>query len=399
MNRVFYVGGSCILEIQVQPEQDQSILEVHAELRIEIANKSEILPLECKKKGNAFHCHSTWGLSKEDDCPTSGQAFVTGHLMCIFKDSIAYYEFEVRHAIIEDKQDAKTIVNSYTLDGGSLLKIGGINTALGSNASGDNLLKKINDSAPILKEVKVLESDWRPEDAIIDLENEYSRPDKCEELTLGNDDFSIHIISKDDISIGRLPQNDIILIDWYNNNAYNQYPTNTVSSKHALLHYDGKEICLECKDEGNVVQIRRQNEVIIIKKGEKFYINSSNSTEHSLSFSFGLIALSTEIQTCPQKKMRDKMCPNCLANPIRALVLKREDKLPEYFVCVWECCDLGTIHSRLKGFRIYRRNGGFMLLTPHGKLFNLVAGMTLNVDGLQLKVEEKLKIGFKSELK
>ena len=73
------------------------------------------------------------------------------------------------------------------------------------------------------------------------------------------------------------------------------------------------------------------------------------------------------------------------AHKVLSATLAREDGLPEGFALVWQSCNLGELNASLAGFRIYRRNGGFLLQMPFGKLLGLADGMNYQEGGLDVE--------------
>lgn len=383
VNRLFHEGGNFILEARVHPAQ-VPLSEVHAWLDITIAGETHTLTLESRKDKQDFHCYTNFYLpGNKNHVSLSGEALVKGYVLCVLPDGIQYYEYEVRHAIIASGHDKSTIINNYTLSGGSLLKVMG--SIVNNTMSGDDIIRNINHTAPLFKEVKISNSEWRPEDLWMADRNQYRRPGCYDELTLEYGDMLIHILAKDDISIGRFKDNDIALVDWANNRAYDQSPTVSVSRHHAIFHHDGNGVVLEnLSSDGTGIEDGRKN----IRKGQTASLSASAAT-----LDFGFIRLYACAQTCRQKKLKD-MCANCMGRPIKSLVLQRADGLPEVFLCVWQCCDLGILSPDLEGFILYRRNGGFMLQTPSERLYNLELGLEVDEKGRKINVSHVIKMGF-----
>ena len=384
VNRLFHVGGSFALEMLVE-SRGACLREVYAELVVEMAGHSDTIQLQCQGKRNGgFRCQKTYGLlDKDRTFPTSGQAIVTGHILCVEQDAIGRYEFEVRHTIIPSGQGVNAIINNYTLEGGSLWK-GDTNTSIPKN--GDDMLKQINHEPALMREVQVCESDWSPEKSMLAKDNEYEHPRPCPALTLETKECLVHVIDKDDIAIGRLPDNDLVLVDWHRNTSYDQRPTATVSRRHALLHHDSQALEIECN--GYTMVNNR-----VVPKGQRVALASGRT-----SLDFGEIGLLAECQECPQRK-NDRMCWNCLAHPVKSLVLKRKDGLSEVFLCVWQCCDLESVCPSLKGVTLYRRNGGFVLQTsPGGGLYNLEVGQKITLSNREsITISKSLKFEFNAE--
>lgn len=383
INRLFHEGGNLILETRVC-SKETSLMEVHAWLKVTIKKKPYLLSLDSKKDEYGFHCYTNFYLpGKKENVSLSGQALVNGYVLCIVPRGIQYYEFDVRHAIIPVGQTQNTIINNYTLNGGSLLKVTG--SIINNTASGDDIIKDINRQAPLFKGVKIRKTDWRPEDLWRANENVYGRPGKYDELTLEYENTLIHVIAKKDISIGRFKDNDIALVDWVGNRAYDQYPTVSVSRHHAVLHYDGEHLEIEnLSSDGTDID----NGLKTIRKGQVAILSGQKTT-----LDFGTIRLFANLQMCRQKTL-NRMCANCMGHPIKSLVLKRADGLPEMFLCVWQCCDLEAVSPDLKGFMLYHRNGGFMLQTPSERIYNMELDLELEEDNRKITIGNVVKMGF-----
>ncbi|MCR4572988.1 MAG: TIR domain-containing protein [Lentisphaeria bacterium] len=243
---------------------------------------------------------------------------------------------------------------------------------------------RTNDEHIDADEEKILNITW-PDRKPITTENRYPYPDNYQKLTLEFEKFLIRVYANDKISIGRFRDNDIALVDWHRNTAYDQFPTVTVSRHHAILYNEGGRLVIENLSRGGILV---NNGDTCIKQGEKTDISQGAAT-----LNFGDIRLSMKIQTCPQKSS-STMCMNCVRNPIRSLILKRDDNLPEIFACVWQCCDLEAISSALKGFTLYRRNGSFMLKTPGAKLYNLEQELDVEEDRQKIHISNVRNFGF-----
>ena len=68
--------------------------------------------------------------------------------------------------------------------------------------------------------------------------------------------------------------------------------------------------------------------------------------------------------------------------------MSRNDKLPETFVFLWQCCDLGEILPELNGITVYRRNEGFILENKEHMFYLLYPGFSMDLGrGQKLEVD------------
>ena len=127
-----------------------------------------------------------------------------------------------------------------------------------------------------------------------------------------------------------------------------------------------------CDD--SVLLFTEKDTTLVDDKSPSFGGNGGIPLKPQSRLSMGPISFTMNIQYC-KMRMNTPMCINCSARKVQSVTLSREDGLPEGFALVWQCCDLMQLDSTLKGYRLYRRNGGFLLETPSGNLFSLVFGM------------------------
>ncbi|MBR4672934.1 MAG: helix-turn-helix domain-containing protein [Victivallales bacterium] len=177
--------------------------------------------------------------------------------------------------------------------------------------------------------------------------------EQLEAITLLIGGFAVYICAKEKVKFGRHPErNDFAVVDWKNNAKPSERPTSTVSREQLEI----------CSSDGRVLLFTKKDSTRI--DGVTPATSSKNGIPlpPQCRLSMGDIAFQLKIHT-------DE------AHKVQSVTLAREDGLPEGFAIVWQCCDLGVLDGSLTGLHIYRRNGGFLLLTPSGTLLGLSDGM------------------------
>lgn len=188
-------------------------------------------------------------------------------------------------------------------------------------------------------------------------------PEPLDLMTLLIGGFAVYLCAKEKVKFGRHPaRNDFAVVDWKNNAKPSEFPTASVSREQLEICHSDDHILLFTKKDST--RIDGLSPAVGGKDGILL--------PSQCRLSMGDIGFQLKIHTDEAKK-------------VLSVTLSREDGLPEGFALVWQGCDLSTLDGSLTGFRIYRRNGGFLLQTPSGKLLGLADGIRCQEGALAIE--------------
>lgn len=202
-------------------------------------------------------------------------------------------------------------------------------------------------------------------------------PQHIEKFTLLIDDFAVYVTSKqENVTFGRHPAlNDFAIMDWKNNRMPDESPTINVSREQLRISNCGDNVLLY-----TAKQSTKLDEQALGNRGKK-----GVPIESDCDLAMGPMHFGLHIQYC-KKRAKSGICADCMDSKVRSLSLSRKDGLPEGFALVWKSCDLKYIDASLEGFRLHRRNGGFLLETPSGNTLDIVCGKDCKDCGTRISV-------------
>lgn len=91
------------------------------------------------------------------------------------------------------------------------------------------------------------------------------------------------------------------------------------------------------------------------------------------------------IQKC-RGRLQHNICQTCNAPQIKSMTLTRQDQ-PEYYLCIWECCELGRIIEDLADWTVFARENCFLIRTPAQDFYYLRPGSTFEAKGCKISVK------------
>ena len=265
-------------------------------------------------------------------------------------------------------------------DGGLVIDCNGHTLNIPANVDPASEIQRINNEPPKYEAISFKETMWRPED----LWCAKGARIPCDALTMKYGDMMIHLCSRNTIRVGRRgSKNDIAINDWRDKEHFDGLPSRTVSQCHGLFSYRRDGVVYEdCSRYGSEVSVG-ESKMMLHRTESNFSKDKPYKVRLSRSggrLSFGGISMDFKIHQCRWCSdgsryfcdcPDDSPCQTCSCNRCKALSLHRTDGLPEAFLFVWQCCDLGVVQPELTGYIVYRRNGMFLLETPDHKLMYL----------------------------
>ena len=365
VNRVFLAGGQVTLDIRLRDLSVQ-VESAHLWLSMEIAGEVQRQDKAFRRKGEFLDAKVTVYI---ENGSLMGSALAAYQLACRSADGIRFYKFEARHEILSSGTSARVINNTFRIGDNnvlndSVIKDNPLNgTQEAAFTDSDDLARKMNAQPPLYEVVKERATRWRPEEYLA--MGGYLHPQPLDKFTLLVGDFAVYVSAKDEVKFGRHPNmNDFAVLDWKNNKLPSEFPTAGVSREQLSIQNCGDSVRL----------FTRKDSTLVNDISQGIADNGGIVLKPSCRIAMGPIAFRMNIQNC-NMRMDLPICINCMAHKVQSVTLAREDGLPEGFALVWQCCDLGVLNKGLEGFRLYRRNGGFLLKTPSGDVLNLVCGM------------------------
>lgn len=294
------------------------------------------------------------------------------YFACQIDGENKFYHMVNRHQVYPRNASSESVINNISITASEAGSISSnIKDLLQSRAarSAEDLLDSLNKMSSSFTVEKLEETLWRPENTIAQ-----GRPFQCEKLTMMIKNHHYQIVGKKNVKLGRLPdQNDIAIVDMIQADDLKSYPNSTISRQHAEIHY--------CGDTVNLFD----------KSTYGTYINSSKPTDKGIPIpneaimEFGDIHWNMEMQhceICPEAPL----CKCCPAEKIKSICFTRRDNVPESYLLVWECCELGYLHSEFSGMTVIRRNGEFILKMPDGKYYHMAPGLQLSWNDVKISI-------------
>ena len=372
VNRVFLPGGQVDLHLRLRGLSIQ-VEDAHFWLSTVLAGNERRQEGGFHRDGEYLDATVPYYIEKDSLC---GNVTVNYYICCYSRDAIRFYKFEARHEILARAARTNIVHTSVQLGEGSILKDSQFD-GFGNVAFKDNeeLARKMNLQEPSYRVVRERGTAWRPEDYL--WSGDYLKPEQMEKFTLLIGGFAVYVTAKsDNIKFGRHPErNDFAVLDWKNNKDTDEFPTCRISREQLWIE--------NCGD--SVILFTDKASTLLNGVSPQIGGNAGIPIESDCDLAMGPIHFGMRIQYCYMRRT-SPMCVNCMARKVQSVTFSRKDGLPEGFALVWQCCELTQLDSSLAGFRLYRRNGGFMLATPSGKLLNLVRGMNWMEGNLNISV-------------
>lgn len=299
---------------------------------------------------------------------------------CVLDDGVEFYRMNVRPMVFTREQSSASIVATISHSERAVLDLSELKKFADSNPGAAMLIRKANDEPAQFQAQALSETVWRPESHFIP-----GRTYRCDALTLAYKGHRYHLCGKNTVKLGRKTElNDFTVIDWVNARNDREYPNNTVSRSHVQIHY--------CRDTVNLVDTSSYGTFVNGVRPE-IAGNAGIPLANEAELRLGDIELHMEMQRC-ELRPEGTICKNCLAGKIKSMTLSRADRLPEDYLLVWQCCELGYLSRELEGVAVYRRNGGFLIRTPNGTFTHLIPNTEIDCRGTAIEVKNFQQHGF-----
>ena len=378
VNRFLLAGAQMPLEIRIRIDS-REVKQVLLWLVAAVGGKEEICPVPTDELRFEEFVPLVIPYYLRDPS-IRGMFNATFYFGCIFEHEIRFYQMAVRHTVYAKGESKQSIIANISADGGSVVDMSSLKSLADSSSNGDILIERANNEPARYKAMPLTETVWRPERCFVS-----GHTYVCDMLTLEWGGVQYHICGKDTVKLGRKSElNDFSILDWENAGNDHEWPNNTVSRRHAQIHY--------CIDTAFLTDSSSFGTFIDGIKSE-IADKSRIPLPATAEIRMGDIALQMEMQRCEQRP-EAPVCKNCMAGKVKAVTLFRKDALPEVYLMIWQCCDLGKLDRKLEGFTVFRRNGGFIIRKPDGNFTNLIPNETITYDNMAIEVKTFKQHGF-----
>ena len=376
-NLFFLSGSESIIKLKLTPlgEQLEDLLIFMEAKRDGNQIRRQIPVREIIKKERAFYLQVPYNPGE-----TSGKMFLVFYIGCKADGGFQYYQFPVEHKVYDSKQSGSTlfhqlsinqeIKSSHTSDVFYRDSIGEALKKMADKAfSVNEMIDRLNDLPAEYVCLPLLKSTWRPEDALI---KGYSYP--TEKLMIEFNGKTIYLLNRNSVKFGRDPgQVDLLVRSGRGSLGPREYPNSTVSRKHAEILY--------CEDAVKLFDYSSHGTYINGRKPDSPGIPlDSNSI-----IEFGDIHWKMNIQKC-HARLPHNICQTCTANKVKSVTFTRMDSEPEYYLLIWQCCELGQVIEELSDWTIFSKNGCFFIRTPDQEFFHLRPWAEISSKDKQIKI-------------
>lgn len=312
---------------------------------------------------------------------TFGRIFLTFYVGCKIKGAFTFYQFSVDHRVYDSKQSGNALCSQITInqdfsssDAADINYRDSIGDALkkmsDKTLTVNEMIDRLNDLPPKYEVQLLSETTWRPEDVLVK-GNLYP----AEKLLLEYDGKKIFLLNKRSVKFGRDPEQvDLLVRCGGGTLGPREYPNSTVSRKHAeILYCDDAVKLFDYSSYGTYINDRKPD-------------NSGIPLELNATVEFGDIHWKMNIQRC-SARLPHNICQTCSACKIKSVTFTRTDSEPEYYLLIWQCCEMGRIIEDLTDWTIFSRNGFFFIRTPEQDFYHLRPGQTVTSQHKQIKVK------------
>ena len=377
-NLFFLAGSMSIIKLKLTPLGDalQDLLLFMEISRGENNSRRQIPILEVLRKNRPFNVQIPF-----DPGHVSGKISLNFYIGCKVNDSFKYYQFSVDHKVYDANQSGSAFCSQITINqeftsnhAADINYRDSIGEALKRMAdkslSVNEMIDRLNDLPPRYEMQKLTETTWRPEDVLIK-GNFYP----ATKLILEYNGKQIFLFNQHGIKFGRdVDQVDLLVRCGRGKMGPKEYPNSTVSRKHAEIVYCGDTVKLfDYSSYGTYINGRKPDSAGI-------------PLEQSATIEFGDIHWQMNIQKC-YDRLPHNICQTCTANRIKSVTFKRTDSEPEYYLLVWQCCELGRIIEDLADWTVFARNKSFFIRTPSQEFYHLRPGQPIECNNKKISVK------------
>ena len=371
-NRFLLAGGQMLLDLKVKIT-DSSVRNMQICLMTVIGEKTQLKRVPCDELSVGGESELSVSLYLENE-KINGLALLKIFFLFDTDEGKKCCRMDVRSKIYARGQSVQSIVMNLQAESGSVNDLSGIHSLEGICHNGDELLERANAEAPQFTAYRVVEIGRVPDNVMVFMSSYV-----CDMLTIEWRGRRYHLCGKVDVSIGRKwDMNDFALVDWVNTQSDKDDFNRHTSKRQAQFHW--------CGDAVNLIDLSTNGTFVDGKLPEASGAGGIRLPEQAV-LKMGNFKLDMTIQKCGSS-CGYSFCDGCTAAPVRAVTLRRLDKVPECFILVWECCDLGGVGmvDERGGVVVYHRNGGFFCRLPDGSVDALAPGLELPWGGDVIRV-------------
>ena len=377
-NLFFLTGSESIIKLRMTPlnNQLQDLLIFMEFERNGKHARRQIPAREILQKDRTFFLHVPFNPGE-----AFGRIFLVFYVGCKIAGEFTYYQFAVEHKVYDSRQSGSAFCSQLTINqeftstqAADINYRDSIGDALKQmaekNLSVNEMIDRLNDMPPNYKVQQLAPTTWRPEDVLIK-GNLYP----TDKLLLEFNNKTIFLLNKTSVKFGRdSEQVDLLVRCGQGRMGSREYPNSTVSRKHAEILYCGDTVKLfDYSSYGTYINGRKPDSAGI-------------PLDFTATIEFGDIHWKMCIQKC-NARLPHNICQTCSANKVRSATFRRTDSEPEYYLLVWECCELGRVIEDLTDWTIFSRNGCFFIRTPEQDFYHLRPGQSIDCKGKRINVK------------
>jgi len=195
-----------------------------------------------------------------------------------------------------------------------------------------------------------------------------------------NNNMYIHLLAKEYCSLGKKRENDIVTRIFDPHGKPASELNAKISRFHCRIELHGDSCFIKdggfYPDEG----IERASSCGTYVNGEKIAPRDSIKLKTNIVSKLCLAGENEELSgvfamdmipvICHTPSKNCSMAINCTPGILSSIILKRKDHIPECFVILARCIDMGMVHPLLKGMEVWKGNGVFQFSigAKHGML-------------------------------
>ena len=360
---VFFLSGSeAIISLKMTPLDSnlQKLLLFMETLRDGSNTRREIVVREVLRKDRTFYVQIPFNPGK-----SFGRILQTFYVGCKVNNKFSYYQFALEHKVYDSNQSGSSLFQQLVInqqisasEAADVHYRDSVGEALkemnNKHLSVNEMIDKLNDLPPDYRQQLLTATTWSPEEILV-----RGNLFPAEKLLLEYNGKKIFLFNKSKIFLGRTREKSDLLVRCGGGSmSPREYPNSTVSGLHAVIEYHADKVTLQ--DHSSYGTYVNEKKIA----GENFILPENGIVE------FGDIHWKMSIQQCGMR-LAHNICQTCPGNKVKSLTFKRKDHEPEYYLFVWQCCELGLIIEELANWTIFTRNGYFFIRTPEQEFYHL----------------------------
>ncbi len=378
-NLFFLSGSESVMRLRMTP---QSSRLRHVLLFMETQRNGErlrrqISVSEVLQNGRAFELHVPFRPEE-----MSGSLSFVFYLGCQTDGALDYWQFMVSHKVYDKNQSGSSLARQVVINAPTTItasqaaevtyrnSLSDAIHGLGVDPSVHELIDRLNELPPVFERKVLAATTWRPEDVLV---KGMAKP--LDRLILEWNGCSLLVLGKACVKFGRDPEQvDLLVRSGRGKLGPRDYPNSTVSRLHAEI--------LQCEDTVKLFDRSSYGTYINGRKPD----NSGIPIPDRAQVEFGDIHWNMQMQRCEVRSSRN-ICQTCSANKIKSLTFTRTDGEKEFYLMVWQCCELGLVVEELADWNLFFRNGTFFIRTPDQEFFYLRPGHVIESNGQKITVK------------